>query len=216
MEIHLIKRIWVTSLTTKLQWERKHFSRWAWDVGVTLNEMLSFCSWFVESAKVYSPFAFSKLVSCTFILSCVTFQMDLVVYFFFVSSDTHKFSSFLLSFSTIFSQQLQHLGYGVIILLMATATNILTLFVYCYFGKLATESFSLMPNRLFESNWQKLPVKLQQYFILMIGNAQQSLHYHRLQIVKLDLETFTKVSVCFAIQFEDFNVQKVSSSTFAS
>lgn len=42
------------------------------------SKLFSFCSWFIESAKVFSPLVFSKVVSCTFILSCITFQMDLV------------------------------------------------------------------------------------------------------------------------------------------
>lgn len=88
---------------------------------------------------------------------------------------------------------MQNLGYGVIILLIAIVSNISTLFVYCYFGKLANDSFSDMSYRLFESNWQQLPLEMQKFFVLMIGNAQQTLHYHGLQIVRLDWETFTKV-----------------------
>lgn len=157
----------------------------------TMIEMMSSCSWFIESAKVYSPLAFSKLVSCTFILSCVAFQMDLVFFLFQTSRIVCPISVLLILI--FFSQQLQNLGYGVIILLIAIVSNISTLFVYCYFGKLATDSFSDMSYRLFESNWQQLPLEMQKFFVLMIGNAQKTLHYHGLQIVRLDWETFTKV-----------------------
>lgn len=81
------------------------------------------------------------------------------------------------------------------LLIIAGASNILTLFIYCYFGKMATESFTDMSYCLFESNWPNLPIKLQKFFILMIADAQLPIHYHGLHIGTLNLETFTKVSV---------------------
>lgn len=71
--------------------------------------------------------------------------------------------------------------------------DILCLFVYCYFGKLATESFLNMSDGLYQSNWFKLPVNLQKYFVPMIQNTQRPLYYHGFGIAVLNLETFTKV-----------------------
>lgn len=67
-------------------------------------------------------------------------------------------------------------------------------FIYCYFGKLATDCFAQMSNDLFEANWVELPVSVQKYFVIMIENAQRPLHYHGFRMVYLNLETFAKVS----------------------
>lgn len=71
------------------------------------------------------------------------------------------------------------------------------LFWYCYFGKIATDSFEAMSDCLYESDWPSLPIELQKYFIIMIANAQRKVHYHGFGIVKLDLEAFTKVWINF-------------------
>lgn len=68
------------------------------------------------------------------------------------------------------------------------------MFLYCFFGKLASESFEQMADCLYECNWYGLPVGLQKYFILMIGNAQRPLYYHGFGIAVLNLKTFSKVS----------------------
>lgn len=68
------------------------------------------------------------------------------------------------------------------------------LFVYCFFGKLATESFEKMAYCLYESNWYGLSVDLQKNFILMIENAQIPIFYHGFEMLVLNLETFTQVN----------------------
>lgn len=77
------------------------------------------------------------------------------------------------------------------------------LFVYCFFGKVATESYERMADSLYEANWQNLDVDLQKYFILMIGNAHRPLFYHGFNFAILDLETFSKVNnPALIMQFE--------------
>lgn len=76
---------------------------------------------------------------------------------------------------------------------MAFQMGLLNLLVYCYFGKLATDSFFRMGESLYEVNWQELPIALQKYVILMIGNMHRPLHYHGFNIAILNLETFGKV-----------------------
>lgn len=154
----------------------------------------------METATVYSSFVFSKVVSCTFILSCITFQMDLVGYPFWKKTWINNLF-FYLSMPIVFllSQQLQGLDYNLCLLVMAIVSNVTTISVYCYFGKMATESFLDMSCCLFESDWLHLPVKLQRFFILMIADAQLPLHYHGFHIATLNLETFTKVTKKFKI-----------------
>lgn len=67
------------------------------------------------------------------------------------------------------------------------------LLVYCYFGKLATESYEKMTDCLYECDWQKLPIDLQKYIVLMIQNTQLLQFYHGFGVFILNLETFTRV-----------------------
>lgn len=68
------------------------------------------------------------------------------------------------------------------------------MFLYCYLGKLATESYEKMADCLFESDWQKLPVALQKYVIVMIADMQKPICYHGFGMYKLDSQTFIAVS----------------------
>lgn len=72
--------------------------------------------------------------------------------------------------------------------------GVFNIFCYCFFGKSTTENFDRIANCLFQSNWIELPVKLQKYFVIIIGNAHKPFFYHGLGIVVLDLESFAKVS----------------------
>lgn len=83
------------------------------------------------------------------------------------------------------------------VVVLAGSVGLLNLFVYCYFGKLATESFEQMADSLYESNWSNLPVRLQKYVLLIILNTQRPLRYHGFHLAYLDLETFSRVSFHF-------------------
>lgn len=52
-----------------------------------------------------------------------------------------------------------------------------------------------MSDRLYESNWQDLPVDMQKYFILMIKNANRPISYNGFGVATLNLETFLKVII---------------------
>lgn len=95
---------------------------------------------------------------------------------------------------------MKHIDFNVSILLVALASSALNLFIFCFYGKMATESFAEMAECLFESNWQSLPVRLQKYFVLMIGYAQRQMCYSGYGMVVLNLETFTQVSATFVCQ----------------
>lgn len=73
-------------------------------------------------------------------------------------------------------------------------SNMTDLFLYCYFGKLATDIHLSLADRLYESNWVKLPTEYQRIYAVMIQNMQKSMFYHGFGIVNLDLETFKKVT----------------------
>lgn len=70
-----------------------------------------------------------------------------------------------------------------------------TLLTFCYFGKMATDSYEQMADAFYESNWQNFPVKLQKYFILCIAFAQETACYHGFGVFVLNLETFKTVLI---------------------
>lgn len=68
-----------------------------------------------------------------------------------------------------------------------------SLYLFCYFGKLATESFENISNCIDNASWQHFDIELKKYVIFMIKNAQRSLHFHGYVMLVLNLETFTYV-----------------------
>lgn len=80
-------------------------------------------------------------------------------------------------------------------MLYAIVINMLVLFCYCYFGQSATESFERMADCIYNDlKWPELPAPLQKHTILMIANMQQTIYYHGLRVITLDLNTFIHVS----------------------
>lgn len=171
-------------------------------------------SWFYDSAEIYSSMILVYLVCSMLFMACTIFQLDLVgitilkmprrgqwksslkkdcfCFSFFWCFD---FKDFILNAFYIYAfQQLQHIDFSFLLLSFAFAISASNIFVYCYFGKMATESYRDMANCLFEANWHEYPVEIQKYFILFIANAQKPVYYHGSKIVTLDLEMFTRVS----------------------
>lgn len=151
---------------------------------------------FFDSADIYSSFVFAQLMCSMLELACTTFQLNLVIF----NLEIFKLSLINIPNLIFHFQQIKHPDYGIILLSQALMLGISMMFVYCYFGELANSSFENMTNALYESNWLNLPIKLQKYYIVMIGNAQQSLYYHGFHITILNLNTFAKV-IC---DFETF------------
>lgn len=94
-------------------------------------------------------------------------------------------------------QQLQHLGFDITIMLMSFLFCISSPFLYCYYGEMATGSYEKMADLLFGCNWQQLPLDLQKFFVLMIGNMQRPLYYHGFGVTVLNLETFLNVNLYY-------------------
>lgn len=67
------------------------------------------------------------------------------------------------------------------------------LYGYCYVGKYSTDYFLAYADRLYESNWMRLPIELRRTFPFMIAHAQIPLYYHGSHMVVLSLELFLKV-----------------------
>lgn len=88
---------------------------------------------------------------------------------------------------------LQNLNLGIVLMLFAVTISGMTLFLYCYYGKYATDCQAAFALAAYESDWIDLSIELQRYFILIISNAQKPLSYHGYGIVDLNLETFAKV-----------------------
>lgn len=134
---------------------------------------------------------------------------------------------------------MKHIDKNVLTILAATTVSSSNLFIYCFFGKLATESYQKMADCLYESNWWELPVGLQKYFLLMNMNMQRwvvhssiyfeyfawkkylvdrLLFYHGFEVAVLNLETFSQVSLikrrkirCFSVSI--LSIHFISSSS---
>lgn len=94
-------------------------------------------------------------------------------------------------------KKFQNFDFDVTSAMTTVSVGMTNLFIYCYFGKLATDTYKKMSDCVFEMNWPELPNDLQKYIILMVRNMQKPLYYHGFGIVNLDLETFTKVRNSF-------------------
>lgn len=94
-------------------------------------------------------------------------------------------------------QECRHLDLALPLLLIATTVNLSTLFIYCYFGLMSSDSYGEMADCLYGSNWQRLPTDLQKYIVLVMANMRRSLYYHGFEVFVLDLRTSLKVNHYF-------------------
>lgn len=81
---------------------------------------------------------------------------------------------------------------GITLSSMAVAS--IYLYGFCYYGKLATDSFEKMADSLYMSNWMRFPIHLQKHLILIIQNSRRPIEYQGFfAVFTVNLETFTKV-----------------------
>lgn len=90
---------------------------------------------------------------------------------------------------------MSHLDFGVVMILEAIFAATANLLTYCFFGKMATESYERMSECLYECNWVNLSPKLQKYIVIIITNAQRPIYYDGFGVAVLNLETFNKVEL---------------------
>lgn len=102
------------------------------------------------------------------------------------------------------SQVIQQLTGQIILMLFAVSVSGMILFIYCYYGKQATDSYAAFAMSLYQMAWTNLPNDLQKYFIFMIANAQKEVSYRGFGLVKLNLETFTTVNDFYRIKVKLF------------
>lgn len=104
-----------------------------------------------------------------------------------------------------FHQEMKHPSFGLVSLLISVPIGLSMLFLYCYFGKTATDSLAKMSDCLWHCNWQDLSLKHQKYLIIMIQNTQRPIHYHGFGIAVLNLEIFTTVRKRFDYHYSFMN-----------
>lgn len=157
-----------------------------------MTHFCHFYSLFVDSSDIFGQFILVQMVCTVIVLSGAVYQCDLVMRiqstFQIIFNSVTKIKIFNFQF-----QLFQHIRFEVTFVLMLIFLNMLNLFLYCFFGRMATESFEQMAICLYQANWPVLPNHLQKYFLLMIANAQRPLYYHGFGMVAMNLQTFTKV-----------------------
>lgn len=77
-------------------------------------------------------------------------------------------------------------------MLVAISSSGILLFIFCHFGKMATDAFFSFGDYAYQTEWYTIPIKKQQYFQLIIQIAQNPLCYKGFGI-NLDLQTFSAV-----------------------
>lgn len=78
-------------------------------------------------------------------------------------------------------------------MIAAAVINTFILFITCFYGKMVTENYLGFADALYSCNWLRLPLYWRKYLIIMIRYAAEPHYFHGSNIVRLDLETFTKV-----------------------
>lgn len=79
------------------------------------------------------------------------------------------------------------------LLLLTTCSAII--FLYCFFGKMAHDSFEQMSDCLYECDWHVFSYDVKRHILFMITNIQRPLYYHGFGVAILELETFVKVNL---------------------
>lgn len=92
-------------------------------------------------------------------------------------------------------QQMKDPDFEMVFLLLVASVALTDLFLYCYFAKLAAESYEKMSDCLYYCNWPDLPNQMRKYFIIMIGNSQRPQCYAGSKLVVLNLDTFCSASI---------------------
>lgn len=155
------------------------------------RSFLIFYRIFFQTSDLYSVFVWIAIMCSIVHMSVAIFQLDLVkqsssFIVSFVHQNHLSLTFFTQAISTNHTQSL--LDY--IMCLLASLSN---MFLFCYFGRRATDSFENMTDVLYHSKWTEFSPKFRKYFIIAIGNTQRPLYYHGFKIMKLDLESFTQV-----------------------
>lgn len=85
------------------------------------------------------------------------------------------------------------MDFTIALMVIAISASGANLFLYCYFGEKSHQAYADLADIFYAANWTHLPVNLQKYFVVMIGNAQPEIFYHGFGVAYLNLNTFLRV-----------------------
>lgn len=90
-------------------------------------------------------------------------------------------------------QHSDYLSFDVCSYLLMIFISILSVYVYCYFGKMSTDCFEQLVDCIYTANWLGQNSNSRKILILIMTNAQQPLYYHGFHIIIINMATFTQV-----------------------
>lgn len=156
---------------------------------------MTFCSLFEDISETFSGTLLVELFGGVIFMSTAIFQTEMVTIW--------SWNIFLLVTSIGFFFQLKalrHLNLFIVTVLNVIAISTANLYLYCFGGSVVTENCGMYADILFESDWYKMPIRLQKYYILMIANTQRPIHLEGHGLVRLSMEAFGRVNIEFSIK----------------
>lgn len=99
---------------------------------------------------------------------------------------------------------MQHPDFELVALFTSLIVGCGTVYTFCYFGKLATDSFNNTSHCIYDSKWQHLDNYLKKHLLLMMKISQRQLYYHGFGMLTLNLETFAQVTDSYKIYYIKF------------
>lgn len=169
------------------RWFKKYF-QWKW----IFFKNLSIFSLFSETANLYGSPILMHLACGMIFMGSAALQLNYVIIFWIILAiwkrKTKKTTNWKFDL-----QAIQNPSADLFILLIGTGVSVLNLFVYCYYGAVATENCLQFASSMYESNWYKLPTNLQFFIIMKLRNTQRPLYYRGWKLISLNLDTFCKV-----------------------
>lgn len=90
-------------------------------------------------------------------------------------------------------QALKNPNLYIVTIFNVIAISVANLYLYCFGGAIVTNNCVKYADALFESNWFNMPKHFQKYFIIMIAETQKPIYLEGYGLIRLSLESFTKV-----------------------
>lgn len=83
-----------------------------------------------------------------------------------------------------------------IFFIYVAATSVITssILFYCYFGNIVTAKYSQVAVAAYASDWYAYPIRLRLYILLIMAYAQRPADVSAYTIIRLNLQTFSKVN----------------------
>lgn len=156
------------------------------------------CSHFdARKWAVFGPYIVIHLICDIAVMSYVVYALEMVIWSFirlikwFNSNKCQWFWKFLMFVSV---QQTKQIDFDILVVLSSAAVGMSNLFLYCYFGEMATQGFGDMGDSLYDTNWQNLPITSQKNLILIIAITQRSISFQGSRFAVLNMDTFCSVN----------------------